>query len=464
MDRQELESSLYEIFRELLIRKESENTKVTVGMQNSLFVSSLNIQEHPMRNVKKNLRMKYYNVLRYVVLNQNSDEFVRTRLSKYGMLLIGSPDIEVDESTLKADINAIVNCQYMPWRKKYRYGILCDIALILVDKERVAKAYLYIASFIQKSQQNSIAEFYTILNEVQSDITRFLWSENLISQVKSNWNFFGLVEKRIIVSATMSAGKSTLINAIIGKKIAKTSQEVCTGNTCYIYNKPFEDNTTYLSNEECFYDATESELENISWQNDSRIATYFRTPDTCSKRVCLIDTPGVNSAINRNHGRITKKALTNEKYDKVIYVLNANKLGTEEEMAYLKWFVNNVDKDKVIFVLNKIDDFNVSEDNILESIEGVKKDLYLLGYDNPIICPFSAYFALLLKMKAFNEKLSDDEEDEYQLYVKKFSKPAYDLTKYYSNSTPEDADSELMIMSKRCGLYGLEKILFGGAV
>ena len=148
----------------------------------------------------------------------------------------------------------------------------------------------------------------------------------------------------------------------------------------------------------------------------------------------------------------------------MIYVLNANKLGTEEEMAYLKWFVNNVDKDKVIFVLNKIDDFNVSEDNILESIEGVKKDLNLLGYDNPIICPFSAYFALLLKMKAFNEKLSDDEEDEYQLYVKKFSKPAYDLTKYYSNSTPEDGDSELMIMSKRCGLYGIEKILFGGAV
>ncbi len=200
MDRQELESSLYEIFQELLIRKESENTKVPVGIQNSLFVSSMNIQEHPMRNVKKNLRMKYYNVLRYVVLNQNSDEFVQTRLSKYGMLLIGSPDIEVDESMVKADINAIVNCKYMPWRKKYRYGILSDIALILVNKEKVEKAYLEIASFIQKNQQNSIAEFYTILNEVQSDITRFLWSENLISQVKSNWNYYDLVEKRVIVS------------------------------------------------------------------------------------------------------------------------------------------------------------------------------------------------------------------------------------------------------------------------
>ena len=122
---------------------------------------------------------------------------------------------------VKADINEIVNCKYMPWRKKYRYGILSDIALILVNKEKVEKAYLEIASFIQKNQQNSIAEFYTILNEVQSDITRFLWSENLISQVKSNWNFYDLVEKRVIVSATMSAGKSTLINAIIGKKSPK---------------------------------------------------------------------------------------------------------------------------------------------------------------------------------------------------------------------------------------------------
>ena len=45
----------------------------------------------------------------------------------------------------------------------------------------------------------------------------------------------------INVIATMSSGKSTLINALIGKPLARTSQEVCTGNLNYLYNKPFED-------------------------------------------------------------------------------------------------------------------------------------------------------------------------------------------------------------------------------
>ena len=50
----------------------------------------------------------------------------------------------------------------------------------------------------------------------------------------------------LLVTATMSAGKSTLINALIGKKIVRTSQEVCTGNLCYIYNQSVENNKILL--------------------------------------------------------------------------------------------------------------------------------------------------------------------------------------------------------------------------
>ena len=89
MDRQELESSLYEIFRELLIRKESENTKVP-GYAEFFVCFVIEYTRTSNEECKRICRMKYYNVLRYVVLNQNSDEFVQTRLSKYGMLLIGS--------------------------------------------------------------------------------------------------------------------------------------------------------------------------------------------------------------------------------------------------------------------------------------------------------------------------------------------------------------------------------------
>lgn len=56
--------------------------------------------------------------------------------------------------------------------------------------------------------------------------------------------------------------------------------------------------------------------------------------------------------------------------------------------------------EKVIFVLNKLDEFRIAYDDIFMSINNVKKDLIIMGFENPVICPISAYFALLIKMKA----------------------------------------------------------------
>ena len=46
--------------------------------------------------------------------------------------------------------------------------------------------------------------------------------------------FFELPIKTVLVTATMSAGKSTLINAIVGKRLMRTAQEACTGHICNI--------------------------------------------------------------------------------------------------------------------------------------------------------------------------------------------------------------------------------------
>ena len=46
-------------------------------------------------------------------------------------------------------------------------------------------------------------------------------------------------------------------------------------------------------------------------------------------------------------------------------------------------------------------------------------------------------------------------------YIKKYSKPEYDLTRYYDASYENASDDILAQMSIRCGLYGLENILFG---
>ena len=43
--------------------------------------------------------------------------------------------------------------------------------------------------------------------------------------------------KKVLVVATMSAGKSTLINALIGNKINKVASTVCTNKIRLVYNK-----------------------------------------------------------------------------------------------------------------------------------------------------------------------------------------------------------------------------------
>ena len=145
-------------------------------------------------------------------------------------------------------------------------------------------------------------------------------------------------------------------------------------------------------------------------------------------------------------------------------MLNANKLGTDEEFRFLKYISENVPKIKVILVLNKLDDFKSNEDSITASIEGVRKDLLQLGYENPVICPLSAYFALRLKMKQNGYLLTEDEQDTFDFYLNKFSKAEYDLSSFSDETKmPKHlAEDELSAFGLKCGLYCLENIIYGG--
>lgn len=114
-------------------------------------------------------------------------------------------------------------------------------------------------------------------------------------------------------------------------------------------------------------------------------------------------------------------------------------------------------------MLNKLDNFKSADDSIAASIEGIQNDLAQLGFENPVIYPLSAYFALLLKLKANGELLTEDEQDEYDYYVKKFSRSEYDLSKYMDQSFISiPVDNEQSKLAVRCGLYALENILYGG--
>ncbi|NBH13135.1 hypothetical protein D3Z36_02760 [Lachnospiraceae bacterium] len=427
-----------------------------------LFASAVDLSRHPMKYEKSKRREQYYLILEYFVKKQLDNKFTAARLQQYRAKLQIKDQPAKADTKITANIQSMINSRVQPWRKKYRYWLMCDIALIVMDGQLIDRAAEELTSYMTKRQQQKFAVLLRALKDDSADVSALAFAEKMVEQYRKNRRFGEQILHRYIVTANMSAGKSTLINALIGKPLARTSQEVCTGNACYLYNKVFEDGRIHLENDTFTINAAHKELSNFSWDRKTSIAAYFHTLEHTEKRLCIIDTPGVNSAVNRNHGKISREALSTEAYEKAIYVLNANKLGTEEEIAHLRWVSENVPKEKMIFVLNKLDDFKAADDNIQDSIEGVKNDLAELGFERPLICPISAYFALLIKMKAGGAQMTEDEQDEYALYLKKFMKPAYDLSKYYENIQTEAGDSEILSMSKKCGLYGLEKILYGG--
>lgn len=424
---------------------------------NLYFTSSLVLDNHPMKFAKRKRKLQYYIVLEYFIKQFEITEYTDFRLKQYKNILIGNiKKPNLTKSKLDNLISSLLNGHLKPFGKKYRYWIMCDIALILIEETDIQKAADLLKAYLSKRRRVHIDRLLLALKDEKITID---FADNLIKQYRKNYEFFKNKELRFIVTANMSAGKSTLINSLIGKPIARTSQEVCTGNVCYIYNKPFEDDCISLENSKLNMNATMSDITNFEWKTTTNISSYFRFLKEDKKRVCIIDTPGVNSALNRNHGKITYESLKNEKCDKIIYVLNANKLGTDEEISHLKWIFEKVPVEKVIFVINKIDNFKCIDDDIQASVEGVRNDLLKIGYKNPTICPLSAYFSLLIKLKYSGEALTEDEEDEYELYTKKFSKPVYDLSKYYDGIQINEDDTEYIAMSKKSGLYGLEKIL-----
>lgn len=425
------------------------------------FASSLDLREHPLISEKEGWKKKYYTSLEELVRRQSNNRHTEARLEQYRYLFFGASD-RIQDDDAKKTLRKLVRSRFQPWHRKYRYFLVSDIALILMDKKLIQSALEDLMGYLSEAQKKRFQQF--LLNWEQGMSKGKFLNDNFMKQYRFNQQFLHRPLRKFIVTANMSAGKSTLINALTGKKLVRTSQQVCTGNACYIYNKPFEDDRVHLENQLYCLDANSKDLSSVVWNQRIQIASYFNGISSHEERFCIIDTPGVNSTLHEDHAEITHKTLQEEEYEKVIYVLGANQLGTDEEMAHIKWISDHLPKEKVIFVLNKLDGFNPKEDNIETSIESVRRDLKAFGFDNPILCPMSAYFGYLIKKKIEGAEMSDDELDEFDYYVRKFKKPMFDLSVYYENVKMQDTDDELTLLGKKCGLYGLEKILMGGAI
>ena len=179
-----------------------------------------------------------------------------------------------------------------------------------------------IKSIYKKRYHVNFDLLFEILYKEREFINRLDNIKYLIKCWKSNKEHLSKKQIKVLITANMSAGKSTLINTIVGKRINRTMNDACTSKVHYIYDKAFEDNFNYKIDGKLTLDADEKELLNNNDDNkDSKIfmSTYFNLFNQRKEsKVCIIDTPGVNSSLNMDHTKITEEIILNEAYNKII--------------------------------------------------------------------------------------------------------------------------------------------------
>ena len=111
-------------------------------------------------------------------------------------------------------------------------------------------------------------------------------------------------------------------------------------------------------------------------------------------------------------------------------------------------------------MINKIDSFDIEEEDIHATIRRQTEYLKEKGFSSPVVCPVSARAGYLSKQFS-NSGLSRNEERELYNFVDKFEK--MNLTEYYSQNFKKiqipDAEKEEEQLYKTCGLAYVEEII-----
>lgn len=299
-------------------------------------------------------------------------------------------------------------------------------------------------------KENAIAEVFELIQEGPFEELK---TKDIQTAFKNARNS----EFPVNVVATMSAGKSTLINALLGQKLMPASQEACTATITEIKDKDKLDfsATAYDKDGNLIESHPELTLKIMSSLNRnvdiSKIVAEGNIPfiNSDDMSLVLVDTPGPNNSRDPEHRVATYRMLDESSKTLVLYILNATQLGVNDDSTLLSHVADSMkvggkqSKDRFIFVVNKLDDFNKDDDNVEESIKKVKSYLEDKGIENPNVFPASALTALNIRtvlkdVDINNINLDDADDDIYDTVgkIRKFNRQEQMHFEKYSPLTP----------------------------
>lgn len=253
------------------------------------------------------------------------------------------------------------------------------------------------------------------------------------------------------VVATMSAGKSTLINAMLRQKLMPAKQEACTATITKIKDVDIEGFRAAAYDKEgnlleAHHLLTFELMEQMnSNSNVSSIKVEGKLPFVDSEDVSLVlvDTPGPNNSRDPEHKAATYRMLSESSKTVVLYILNATQLAVNDDNDLLNHVAESMrvggkqSRDRFIFVVNKLDEFKRGEDSVEASIKKVRDYLKDKGIENANIFPASALTALNIRtVLAQSDDDDDDEVYEAKGKVRKFNRSEELHFENYAPLTP----------------------------
>lgn len=215
----------------------------------------------------------------------------------------------------------------------------------------------------------------------------------------------------VSVIATMSSGKSTLINALLGRELMPSQTEACTATITEILDADGSEFCAVVYDEENrVIQEIPALTYDVMWNLNQdekvhRICTEGKIPflDSKDTALMLVDTPGPNNAQNQAHKNTTYRAINNDSNSLILYVLNGEQLGINDDDALLHYVAAQMKKggkqirDRFLFVINKMDGMNPEKEDVAGAIRNAKRYLASHGIEDPQLFPCSAFTALNLR-------------------------------------------------------------------
>lgn len=365
---------------------------------NDFITQICSIKVHPIKKQEEPFKVRYLKGLGACLSKFTDNKKQLESLYKaWCFSIIGhAPDTSWLKEPDLNDISRALRIQrkgvrFFTMRKAFFFD--CFYLLNIVAPHRCDDLYEWLRKeFCSIFTRPLLKKVYVFFND---GINEEIISKELLEHKKQCDKYQSKRVKNVIVVANVSAGKSTLINALVGYRLNKMRTTACTSRLCYIYNKPVDDGAlthNYIRNE-FFYT---NNIESVTSDTADRISLKFNST-LYNEKLCLIDTPGINNIENSTHRKITEDAIKSNIYDAIIYISNCQYFGTTDERRFLE-FLKKHSKRPIIFVLNQLDRFNPEEDSVVKMLSEYTEELKNIGFTNPIVLPVSAYMALLVKL------------------------------------------------------------------